>query len=220
MTNAEFASFVSPTNYLARVLLAHFVAIQQILVPILVYERANFSGVDAPTHFVDWLYTIENSLPQHGGWRQYIEWPMTMTTMPVWMLFKPPEQSLIESHVIETKLGLRKRPLLGAGAGLSGGQAPGVGPGVRSISSLSTGSGGAGVGASGQGLAGGIIGEMSDDGSMTMSGSGFSGRSEPSLAEGLDLLRQMQENSETPIAHEYIQQFFKTPSEEREDEDL
>ncbi|KAF2635847.1 hypothetical protein P280DRAFT_460948 [Massarina eburnea CBS 473.64] len=72
-THDEFQAFINPNNSVAQILLAHFIAIQAILTPILFLERVGFEGVDAPTAVLGWIEGIyKNVAPEL---RQYVEWP-------------------------------------------------------------------------------------------------------------------------------------------------
>ena len=48
-THDEFQSFINPSNSVAQLLLAHFIALQAVLTPILILERVGFQDIDAPT---------------------------------------------------------------------------------------------------------------------------------------------------------------------------
>lgn len=71
-THDEFQCFVDPNNSVAQILLAHFIAIQAILTPILMLERVGFQGVDAPTAVLGWIEGIYHTVPL--GLRHYVEW--------------------------------------------------------------------------------------------------------------------------------------------------
>jgi hypothetical protein len=72
-THEEFQAFIDPCNSVAQILLAHFIAIQAILTPILYLERVGFQGVDAPTAVLGWIEGICRNVPQHL--RHYVDWP-------------------------------------------------------------------------------------------------------------------------------------------------
>ncbi|KAF2273214.1 uncharacterized protein EI97DRAFT_164434 [Westerdykella ornata] len=60
----EFQSFIDPSNAVAQILLAHFIAIQAILTPILAFERVGFQGVHAPTAMLGWIENIYRNIPE------------------------------------------------------------------------------------------------------------------------------------------------------------
>jgi hypothetical protein len=71
-THDEFQSFIDPNNPVAQILLAHFIALQTILTPILILERVGFQGVDAPTAFLSWIENIYKNVPP--AMRHHVEW--------------------------------------------------------------------------------------------------------------------------------------------------
>lgn len=80
-THDEFQSFIDPNNSVAQLLLAHFIALQAVLTPILILERVGFQGIDAPTSVLGWVDGIyKNVLPEL---RHYMEWPRQVTQYPV-----------------------------------------------------------------------------------------------------------------------------------------
>lgn len=76
----EFQAFIDPNNTVAQILLAHFIAIQAILTPILYLERVGFQGVDAPTAVLSWIEGICRSVPSHL--RHHVEWPRQVANYP------------------------------------------------------------------------------------------------------------------------------------------
>jgi hypothetical protein len=76
----EFQSFIDPNNSVAQILLAHFIAIQAVLTPILVLERVGFEGIDAPTATLGWIDGIYKNVPIHL--RSYVKWPMQVSRYP------------------------------------------------------------------------------------------------------------------------------------------
>lgn len=76
----EFQAFINPANATAQILLAHFIAIQAILTPILYLERVGFQGVDAPTCVLGWIEGIYYNVPPHM--RQHVEWPRQVSRYP------------------------------------------------------------------------------------------------------------------------------------------
>lgn len=79
-THDEFQSFIDPNNSVAQILLAHFIAIQAVLTPILVLERVGFQGVDAPTATLGWIEGIYRNVPP--GMRGHVEWPRQVSGYP------------------------------------------------------------------------------------------------------------------------------------------
>jgi hypothetical protein len=80
-THDEFQSFIDPHNSVAQILLAHFIALQAVLTPILMLERVGFQGIDAPTSVLGWVDGIyKNVRPEL---RSYIEWPRQVTRYPM-----------------------------------------------------------------------------------------------------------------------------------------
>lgn len=76
----EFQAFIDPDNAVAQILLAHFIAIQAILTPILYLERVGFQGVDAPTCVLAWIEGIYRNVPAHLRGR--VEWPREVSRYP------------------------------------------------------------------------------------------------------------------------------------------
>ncbi|CAO2658736.1 Nn.00g064590.m01.CDS01 [Neocucurbitaria sp. VM-36] len=79
-THDEFQAFIDPNNSVAQILLAHFIAIQAILTPILYLERVGFQGVDAPTAVLSWIDGIYRNVPPHL--RHHVEWPRQVSRYP------------------------------------------------------------------------------------------------------------------------------------------
>ncbi|KAF2117570.1 hypothetical protein BDV96DRAFT_597489 [Lophiotrema nucula] len=79
-THDEFQSFIDPNNSVAQILLAHFIAIQAILTPILILERVGFTGVDAPTAVLGWIEGIYKNVP--SNLRLHIEWCRQVARYP------------------------------------------------------------------------------------------------------------------------------------------
>lgn len=79
-THDEFQSFVDPNNSVAQVLLAHFIALQVVLTPILMLERVGFQGIDAPTSVLGWVEGIyRNVAPELS---HFMEWPRLVAQYP------------------------------------------------------------------------------------------------------------------------------------------
>lgn len=79
-THDDFQAFIDPRNAVAQILLAHFIAVQAILTPILYLERVGFQGVDAPTCVLSWIEGIYRNVPPHL--RHYVEWPRQVSRYP------------------------------------------------------------------------------------------------------------------------------------------
>jgi hypothetical protein len=79
-THDEFQAFIDPNNSVAQILLAHFIAIQAILTPILYLERVGFNGVDAPTAVLSWIEGIYWNVPHNL--RHHVEWPRQVSRYP------------------------------------------------------------------------------------------------------------------------------------------
>lgn len=79
-THDEFQSFIDPNNSVAQILLAHFIAIQAILTPILILERVGFTGVDAPTAVLGWIEGIYKNVPPNM--RHHVEWCRQVARYP------------------------------------------------------------------------------------------------------------------------------------------
>ncbi|KAF2004810.1 hypothetical protein P154DRAFT_19288 [Amniculicola lignicola CBS 123094] len=79
-THDEFQSFIDPNNSVAQILLAHFIAIQAILTPILRLERVGFQGVNAPTSVLGWIEGIYKNIPPNM--RHHAEWCRQVARYP------------------------------------------------------------------------------------------------------------------------------------------
>lgn len=79
-THDEFQSFIDPNNSVAQILLAHFIAIQAILTPILILERVGFQGIDAPTAVLGWIEGVYKNVPP--SLRHHVEWPRQVSRYP------------------------------------------------------------------------------------------------------------------------------------------
>jgi hypothetical protein len=76
----QFQAFIDQDNAVAQILLAHFIAVQAILTPILYLERVGFEGVDAPTCVLSWIEGIYWNVPLHL--RHHVEWPRQVSQYP------------------------------------------------------------------------------------------------------------------------------------------
>ncbi|KAF2200446.1 hypothetical protein GQ43DRAFT_73129 [Delitschia confertaspora ATCC 74209] len=88
-TYEEFQTFIDPSNNTAQILLAHFLALQAVLTPILSLERAGFQGVDAPTTTLGWVESIYKNLPSEL--RHHVEWCRQVTRYP-WVKLQGQQQ--------------------------------------------------------------------------------------------------------------------------------
>lgn len=79
-THEQFQAFIDHDNNVAQILLAHFIAVQAILAPILYRERAGFQGVNAPTAVLSWIEGIYWNVAEHL--RHHVEWPRQVSTYP------------------------------------------------------------------------------------------------------------------------------------------
>lgn len=79
-THDEFQSFIDPNNSVAQILLAHFIAVQAILTPILILERVGFQGIDAPTAVLGWIEGIYKNVPPRL--RHYVEFCRQVSRYP------------------------------------------------------------------------------------------------------------------------------------------
>jgi hypothetical protein len=79
-THDEFQAFIDPNNSISQILLAHFIAIQAILTPVLFLERVGFNGINAPTAVLSWIEGIYWNVPH--GLRSYVEWPRQVSRYP------------------------------------------------------------------------------------------------------------------------------------------
>jgi hypothetical protein len=79
-THEEFQSFIDPNNNVAQILLAHFIAIQAVLTPILTLERVGFQGVHAPTAVLGWVEGIYRNVPI--SLRHHVEWSRQVARYP------------------------------------------------------------------------------------------------------------------------------------------
>ncbi|EOA85778.1 uncharacterized protein SETTUDRAFT_151790 [Exserohilum turcica Et28A] len=79
-THEQFQAFIDANNSVAQILLAHFIAIQAILTPILYLERVGFQGVNAPTAVLSWVEGIYWNVPYQL--RHHVEWPRQVSKYP------------------------------------------------------------------------------------------------------------------------------------------
>jgi len=76
MTMQEIGDFTNPSNHISRLLLAHFLALQMIVTPILNREWSHRSRPTPIVTGVQWVDTIHRDLrpdlQKHLEWPQYI----------------------------------------------------------------------------------------------------------------------------------------------------
>ncbi|KAI9700185.1 MAG: hypothetical protein M1820_006853 [Bogoriella megaspora] len=105
-TEAAFTHLITAHNMTGQLLLAHFVAIQQILTPILMHERLeDFANgrVFPQTAFESWVEVIWENLQaldrnENRSWRKYMAWPMRAVKIEFKNLFPP---TMEDARVIE-----------------------------------------------------------------------------------------------------------------------
>lgn len=76
LDNQSFNDFFSPTNPISRILVGHFLAIQNMMLPILDREWAGRTKNTPCRMNPDWMNTINEGLPVHM--RHFMEWPTTV----------------------------------------------------------------------------------------------------------------------------------------------
>jgi hypothetical protein len=101
-THDEFQAFIEPENAVAQILLAHFIALQAILTPILYLERVGFEGVDAPTCVLGWIEGIYGNVPVHL--REYVAWPREVSRYP-FMRFLGQREVDLETGYFDEEMG-------------------------------------------------------------------------------------------------------------------
>jgi hypothetical protein len=95
-THDEFQAFIDPNNSVAQILLAHFIAVQAILTPILYLERVGFEGVHAPTAVLSWIESIYWNIPCRM--RHHVDWPRRVSQYPYTRFM---EQKQVEYYDID-----------------------------------------------------------------------------------------------------------------------
>ncbi|CZR62609.1 uncharacterized protein PAC_12506 [Phialocephala subalpina] len=73
LDNQAFTDFSDPTNTISRILIAHFFAIQLMMLPILDREWAGRTKTTPCRMNLDWVARINESLPAHM--KHYVDWP-------------------------------------------------------------------------------------------------------------------------------------------------
>ncbi|KAH8819844.1 hypothetical protein F5884DRAFT_27726 [Xylogone sp. PMI_703] len=73
MDNEAFQQFVNPNNEVSQILIAHFVAMQFLVAPIIARQWQGRSRTTPVRSQLDWINTIYHNLSP--GMRKYIEWP-------------------------------------------------------------------------------------------------------------------------------------------------
>jgi hypothetical protein len=75
--HAEFQAFIQPSNAVAQILLAHYVALVTLMAPIKARERAGRNMGSPNRHSLFRLDGIWNNVPEEM--RGYLYWPMKAT---------------------------------------------------------------------------------------------------------------------------------------------
>lgn len=73
MSNDLFRDFIDPENHISRILIAHFLALQLIMLPILDREWAGRTKNTPARMNLAWMTTIYETSPE--GLRNLVEWP-------------------------------------------------------------------------------------------------------------------------------------------------
>lgn len=76
MSEDDFETFIPPTNTTGRILIAHFLAIQIVIGPILDREWLGRRRSTPIRTNLDWIYDICEMLPSEQ--RHLLEWPRTI----------------------------------------------------------------------------------------------------------------------------------------------
>ena len=71
-----FQEFVAPTNAVARLLIAHFLAIQTVVAPIIDRQYGGRARVMPVRGHNDWISTLYRQCPMEL--RRYMEWPVAI----------------------------------------------------------------------------------------------------------------------------------------------
>lgn len=74
MCNADFQSFLSPSNIVGRLLQAHFVAIQLIMSP--VTKKGNEGNPSTENGTFRWIEPVSKDIP--ADMREYFKWPLSV----------------------------------------------------------------------------------------------------------------------------------------------
>jgi hypothetical protein len=76
MSHTQFAAFISTANTTAQLLMAHFIALQLLMVPLVIQEwphRADRSKAAVVLGVVEWFERIFEEMPR--GMKGFLEWP-------------------------------------------------------------------------------------------------------------------------------------------------
>jgi hypothetical protein len=76
MESQMFQEFIDPSDSIARLLIAHFLAIQIIVAPIIDREYAGRTRTQPARGHLDWLSMLYANCPL--SLRKYLEWPMAV----------------------------------------------------------------------------------------------------------------------------------------------
>ena len=71
-----FQEFISPENSVARLLIAHFLAIQMVIAPIVDREYNERSRSMPARGHMDWISSLCNDCPGHL--KKYMQWPIAV----------------------------------------------------------------------------------------------------------------------------------------------
>lgn len=77
LNTQEIADFVDPKNYVSRILVAHFLAIQMIVAPIIDREWSHRIRPTPILTNVDWINSIREGI--RLDLRRHLEWPVSIT---------------------------------------------------------------------------------------------------------------------------------------------
>jgi hypothetical protein len=76
LDNVSFKDLTDPANHVSKILIAHFFAVQIVMLPILAREWEGRTRAMPIRPSLDWISSISSSLPTHM--RRYVEWPKTI----------------------------------------------------------------------------------------------------------------------------------------------
>jgi hypothetical protein len=71
-----FQEFMDPSNSVARILIAHFFALQMVVAPIINREWAGRKRSTPLRNHLDQIYQSSRTVP--GAFRQYLDWPLAI----------------------------------------------------------------------------------------------------------------------------------------------
>jgi hypothetical protein len=73
LDNVSFKDLTDPANQVSKILIAHFLAIQVVMLPIMAREWEGRTRTMPIRPSLEWISSISSSLPTHM--RRYVEWP-------------------------------------------------------------------------------------------------------------------------------------------------